>query len=548
MKFGDDVAPIIRQKTKNMFTLDDFTEEAIHELLDLADVMEGYRRYGEVPDFAPTRLVRPGKKPVQLELVLLMLERSIRTWGTYFAAAKGLDLLVKPILGIDQTSIPKGEGSAHNAMMIGGVQGANFMGFRSEYEGDPRYYSEVFSNWHKIVGLDAPLQVPVHNLGDGCHGHVTQGLGDLRLLRERFGKLNGFTMGIVGGAGLHLSRTAAEMLRAARICGFKVILYCRADSLPPDNWLRGVQYEHYENWDRISECDVLYWVRPQDERSHDPLSFMRLMEYYQANLSVLGQCKPGVFHMHAQPIKDVGDLLPVFPDVYNDPSFATIQIQADRMVAVRMACLYISWVNRMEPTVIPAPDNVLVAPTVQMSIAEKEKQLAEKAERRGRQFWKPITNGTVIDHLTCEDAVLLHEWLLYKGLISFKEEGVKAPIGPLRADDGLLKSVVVLENVSLDQSIMAALQIPFPDAVFNVIKGQFQKFKFSTSSLTPDGILPCPNPKCASNKCAQGKTGHRSDPDDGRPTCRLCERIFSRRDVHSAMRRTVGPLKVQGLA
>jgi len=552
---------------KNLFTLDDLDDSAIHKLFELADIMEPFAQSRTFAPWFPVREVPagfpPGTTAKPIEVFVAAFEHSLRTWNTFVTAAKGLHLDTREIIGIEQTSVPKGEGWGHTDTMLACHNLADIYCIRAKPEGAARYAAETIAKHHRIVGFDEPLQVPVLNMGDGRHGHPTQGLGDLLFLRDHFGQLEDLKVGVIGGEGLDLSRTAAELVRASGICGFTIKLFCKASSLPPENWLANARWELCESWDGIEGCDVLNWIRPQDERARDPLAFLQLMASVRFTSAVAAQCHPDVVHMHAQPIKDwLKDLLPVFPGMYDKPSFRTIQVQARRMVAIRMALLFTAWVNRALPTEIPEPPAVRLGPVKKMTMAEKRRDLDKKAKARKRagepDFWTPISSGTVIDHLDFDDAMLLHAWLLHKGIVSVKPEGVKAPIGPKRSTKvpGGAKAVVVLEGVFLDKRVMAALQLAFPRATFNVCnRGGFRKYVFPPERLfaarqgflSPDGVLPCPSPECITNQCAQGQTGLQLYDSEGRLVCRFCERLFTGHDVHEAIKRVIAPTPREGL-
>jgi aspartate carbamoyltransferase regulatory subunit len=217
--------------------------------------------------------------------------------------------------------------------------------------------------------------------------------------------------------------------------------------------------------------------------------------------------------------------------------------------------LYAVWRNRYEPTIVPVPTVMAVAPTVSMSKSRKKQQLKLKAKKQGKPlFFTPIDFGTIIDHLPYVDALLINAWLLYIGAIRLSEPGIKAAIGPLattRDGFGGAKGVEVIEGVILPQEVMAALQWVFATAVFNLVKPSvFEKYVFPLPAkgelrLIPDGVLPCPNPKCISNKCSQARTGFRI-LNSGQAICRRCERMFTPVEVKDKIKKTVGTVRMPG--
>jgi aspartate carbamoyltransferase catalytic subunit len=542
-------------EVKNLFTLDDLSDSQIFELIKLAERMEPFANQRLIPPWAPSRGQIPFGYPVGTRSAPITAkyeshEATTRTLLTMVQAAIFLGLQPVFIMDTKNTSIAKGEGPAHNDMMIACAQRPDIYALRTRTEGAARYAAETIANYHRIAGFSQPLEIPVINLGDGCHGHPTQGLGDVWYLKKRFGlEFPKKRVGVVGGS--NLSRTSAEMLRASKIFGFPVMLFCRADALPPENWLKGVEWAHCPTWDGIQECDVIYWIRPQDERfKGDQLAFQRMMREITLNASVARQLKPNVFHMHAQPIKDHGDLIPVFPDMYGRTEFASIQQQSDLMVAMRMAVLTTVWANRHLPTIIPKAEEPEVPPIVEMSMAEKQQRLQEKNAGKDL-FFQPIGRGLIFDHCQTEEGDLIYDWLVYLGLIDRRQPGIKAAIGPMRTDrpgfDGV-KSVVVLEGMFLAKAICAAFQLLFPAMTFSFCDqkpGLFEKYVFPAPKRIPAGILPCPNPDCITNNCAQAKARHQVY--DGRIICDFCERTFRPPEVVAKISEIVGPTKVRGL-
>src|SRR6185437_7178205 len=70
--------------------------------------------------------------------------------------------------------------------------------------------------------LSKALRCSVVNAGDGAHEHPTQGLLDLYTIRERFGKINGLKIAIVGD--IANSRVARSNLWGLTKLGAEVIL------------------------------------------------------------------------------------------------------------------------------------------------------------------------------------------------------------------------------------------------------------------------------------------------------------------------------------
>src|SRR3954452_15502434 len=111
--------------------------------------------------------------------------------------------------------------------------------------------------------LSRTLKCSVVNAGDGAHEHPTQGLLDAYTIRERFGKIEGLKVAIVGD--IANSRVARSNLWALTKLGAEVILVG-----PPT--LLSKSFEHFgarvaHDFDSvIGEVDVVNMLRVQFER------------------------------------------------------------------------------------------------------------------------------------------------------------------------------------------------------------------------------------------------------------------------------------------
>jgi aspartate carbamoyltransferase catalytic subunit len=176
----------------------------------------------------------------------------------------------------------------------------------------------------------------VVNAGDGAHEHPTQGLLDLYTIRERFGRVAGLTVAIVGD--IANSRVARSDLWGLTKLGAKVILVGPTTLLPRSFEALGATVVH--DFDSIAaEVDVINMLRVQFERiktSQFPTvrEFTRLFGLTPERFA---RCKKDVFVMHPGPMNrgiEIGS------EIADGPR-SGILTQVSNGLAVRMAVLFL---------------------------------------------------------------------------------------------------------------------------------------------------------------------------------------------------------------
>src|SRR5438477_7365945 len=120
---------------------------------------------------------------------------------------------------------------------------------------------------HKAAGaahvLARTVNCSIINAGDGAHEHPTQGLLDLYTIRERFKRVEGLKVAIVGD--IANSRVARSNLWALTKMGAQVLLVGPPTLLPRSLEQLGARVHH--NLDEvIGEVDVINMLRVQFER------------------------------------------------------------------------------------------------------------------------------------------------------------------------------------------------------------------------------------------------------------------------------------------
>jgi aspartate carbamoyltransferase catalytic subunit len=184
--------------------------------------------------------------------------------------------------------------------------------------------------------LSRTVKCSVVNAGDGAHEHPTQGLLDLYTIRERFGKIAGLKVAIVGD--IANSRVARSNLWALTKLGAEVFLVGPPTLCPRSFEQLGAKVSH--DFDAVvGQMDVINMLRVQNERIKSS-QFPTVREFTQLfGLTVdrFARCKKDVFVMHPGPMNRGIEISSVIADVPQ----SGILTQVSNGLAVRMAVLYL---------------------------------------------------------------------------------------------------------------------------------------------------------------------------------------------------------------
>jgi aspartate carbamoyltransferase catalytic subunit len=184
--------------------------------------------------------------------------------------------------------------------------------------------------------LARTVKCSVVNAGDGAHEHPTQGLLDLYTIRERFGRVAGLKVAIVGD--IANSRVARSNLWSLTKLGAEVILVGPPTLLPRAFESLGARCVH--DFDSIiGEVDVINMLRVQFERiqSSQFPSVREFTRLFGLTAERFARCKPDVFIMHPGPMNRGIEISSGIADGPN----SGILIQVANGLAVRMAVLYL---------------------------------------------------------------------------------------------------------------------------------------------------------------------------------------------------------------
>ncbi|MCH7761725.1 aspartate carbamoyltransferase catalytic subunit, partial [candidate division TA06 bacterium] len=258
----------------------------------------------------------------------LFLEPSTRTQASFDIAAQRLsaDYIEGKIftfsVSASSSSILKGETLLDTAKNLEAMR-MDFVVIRHSASGAPHF-------------LARRLKASVINAGDGCHEHPTQGLLDLLTLRDKFGKLKGLKVLLVGD--IEHSRVARSDIWGLNKMGAQVSICGPPTLIPREIEQLGVRV--VEDLDEaIPEADAINILRIQQERLKTG-RFPSLREYtklYGIDKNRLSKAKKDVVIMHPGPINRGVEL---DPEVADGP-WSVILDQVTNGVAVRMAVLYL---------------------------------------------------------------------------------------------------------------------------------------------------------------------------------------------------------------
>jgi aspartate carbamoyltransferase catalytic subunit len=296
---------------KHLLTLEELSADDIRVVLDtaagLADVS--------------TRSIKKLPTLRGRVLVNLFFEDSTRTRTSFALAAQRLSADVIDF-SEKTSSTKKGETLLDTARNIEAM-GVDLVVIRHPAAGAAHY-------------LARGIKCSVVNAGDGAHEHPTQGLLDVYTIRERFGRVEGLKVAIVGD--IANSRVARSNLWALKKLGAEVILVGPPTLLPKSMAQLGARVV-YDFDEVIGEVDVINMLRVQFERiktSQFP-SVREFTRLYGLTWDRFQRCKKDVFVMHPGPMNRG---IEIQSEIADGPQSGILR-QVTNGLAVRMAVLYL---------------------------------------------------------------------------------------------------------------------------------------------------------------------------------------------------------------
>jgi|TARA_B110000240_G_scaffold184640_1_gene219479 aspartate carbamoyltransferase catalytic subunit len=298
-------------KQRHLLGLEGYPSEDIQTIIDT-----GFK-FREVLD-------RPIKKVPSLQgvtIVNLFFENSTRTRISFELAQKRLSADTVNF-SASSSSLQKGESFKDTAQNIEAMK-IDAVVIRHPTPGAPKHLTEF-------------IDAVIINAGDGTHEHPTQAILDMMSLHEKFGKLKGLKVGIIGD--ISHSRVALSNIYGFLIMGAEVTLCGPPNLIPPFIKDLGVNINY--NVDEVIEwADALNVLRIQRERMG--LGLVPSNREYRAMFGItqerLESHKKEIVIMHPGPMNRGVEI----DGAVADGDQAIILDQVLNGVASRMAILYL---------------------------------------------------------------------------------------------------------------------------------------------------------------------------------------------------------------
>ncbi len=298
-------------KHKDIIALQDLTREEIELLLSTAESMReiNNRDIKKVPTLRGKTIVN------------LFYESSTRTRTSFELAAKRLSADTVNI-SPSTSSATKGETLADTAL--------NLLAMKP----DIIVMRHAVSGSHYFLSKKLPCSIV--NAGDGAHEHPSQGLLDMLTMKDRFGRLDGLKVAIVGD--IAHSRVARSNIQGLTKLGSHIFLAGPPTMMPPGVERLGNVRVCGSLREAIQDADVVMMLRIQQERQGKTLmpNAREYARYFGLNPENLKLAKPDAMVMHPGPINRGVEMASSVVD--GDQSW--ILKQVENGVAVRMSMLY----------------------------------------------------------------------------------------------------------------------------------------------------------------------------------------------------------------
>ena len=298
-------------KQKHLLGLEGYPAEDIQTIIDTAF------NFREV-------LERPIKKVPSLQgvtIVNLFFENSTRTRISFELAQKRLSADTVNF-SASSSSLKKGESFKDTAQNIEAMK-IDAVVMRHPTPGAAKHLTEF-------------IDAIIINAGDGTHEHPTQAILDMMSLHEKFGRLKGLKIGIIGDI-LH-SRVALSNIYGLTSMGAEVTI-CGPPNLIP-SFLQDLNVNYNDNLDEVIDwADALNVLRIQRERMG--IGLVPSNREYRATFGItqerLNKHEKEIIIMHPGPMNRGVEI----DGSVADSNQAIILDQVLNGVASRMAILYL---------------------------------------------------------------------------------------------------------------------------------------------------------------------------------------------------------------
>ena len=294
----------------HILSIDQFDRSDIEKLFAVADKLEPFASKEKI-----TRVLEGAI------LGNMFFEPSTRTRISFGASFNLLGGNVREITEVGSSSLAKGESLADTAQVLSGY--SDIIVLRHPENGSVQKFADA-------------SRVPVINAGDGSHEHPTQAILDMVTLKEKFGKIKGLKVGIIGD--ILNSRVARSDIFALKKLGAEVVVCGPSTLLPSDAKKLGINITY--NLDEVLNwCDAVIALRIQLERMH--LGRIPSKREYHSEFGLtferISKLKKDIVIMHPGPMNRGVEIDSRVADSDN----AVILDQVLNGVASRMSILYL---------------------------------------------------------------------------------------------------------------------------------------------------------------------------------------------------------------
>ena len=255
------------------------TKEHIEKVLEVAEKMEPYGKGEKYTDVLKDKVI-----------ATLFYEPSTRTKLSFQTAAQRLGAKVISETGMQFSSFYKGETMEDTMKMM-------------------EQYADLIVMRHPEKG-SADLACSAHtrpflNAGDGAGQHPTQALLDMYTIKKEKGTIDGLKIALVGD--LKFGRTVHSLAYLLKFYDIELILVA-PDELRMPTKVTEELTKHNVKFSEVhcletamSEADVVYMTRVQEERFAKKEDFLRLKDSFILTAELLEKAKSDVTIMHPLP-------------------------------------------------------------------------------------------------------------------------------------------------------------------------------------------------------------------------------------------------------
>ena len=296
---------------KHIIALRDLSKDDIEQLLNTAESMRDInsREIKKVPTLRGKTIIN------------LFYESSTRTRTSFEIAGKRLSADTVNIAP-SNSSATKGETLADTALNLLAMK-PDIIVMRHAVSGSHYFLAEK-------------VNCSIINAGDGAHEHPSQGLLDMLTIKDKFGRLDGLKVAIVGD--ITHSRVARSNIQGLTKMGSSVFVAGPPTMIPPGVERLGNVTVCATMKEAIQDADVVMMLRIQQERQGKTLmpNAREYSRYFGLNPQNLQYARPDAMVMHPGPINRGVEM----SSYVVDGSQSHILKQVENGVAVRMAMLY----------------------------------------------------------------------------------------------------------------------------------------------------------------------------------------------------------------